>query len=251
VVRRGGKVTERIERCRGTDALRYGLVDHTKAPTRDSRLRRRNGGEGRRRIAFVALLGVWGFAALVAQQPAPRFEVVSIKPQPNRQFLLKDFERTIPHVQPGGVFNPTHATVEALVYFAYDLKAGQLTSAPDWVRHDPFQIDARAGGDVPADRIRLMVRSLLEDRFKLVTHREQREMRFQALVRARADGPLGPELSSMDGCSPAMVNELRRKLPEKYPFPIGSMVGGCSPGVSLLAGYLTTRLELSSSTRRD
>ena len=39
-----------------------------------------------------------------------------------------------------------------------------------------------------------MVQSLLEDRFKLVLRREQRESRVYALVLARGDGRLGPSL---------------------------------------------------------
>ena len=40
-----------------------------------------------------------------------------------------------------------------------------------------------------------MVQSLLEERFRLVVRKEQREMRFAALVLARDDGRLGPGLT--------------------------------------------------------
>jgi uncharacterized protein (TIGR03435 family) len=42
------------------------------------------------------------------------------------------------------------------------------------------------------NRTRLLLRSLLEDRFKLRVHRHQRQMPIYALVRARSDGGLGP-----------------------------------------------------------
>jgi uncharacterized protein (TIGR03435 family) len=90
-----------------------------------------------------------------------------------------------------------------------------------------------------------MVRSLLEDRFKLVTRVEQREMRFLALVRARPNGALGPGLIRIDECSPAIVNELRRKFPEKYPMPIGGTISACS---SKGLGDLALLLSLGQDT---
>ena len=108
------------------------------------------------------------------------------------------------------------------MWFAYNVRSDLIVGGPDWAREDTFQISAKAATDVPLDQIRLMVQSLLEDRFKLVTHVEPREMRFLALVRARPNEALGPGLIRMDECSPAIVNELRRKFPEKYPTPGGS-----------------------------
>ena len=108
-----------------------------------------------------------------------------------------------------------------------------------------FQISAKAENDAPAAQIELMVQSLLKDRFKLVVHREPREMSVQALVRARPNGSLGPGLVRMDECSPSIVNELRRKFPEKYPTPSGGMISGCS---SMGLGSLATGLTLGLGT---
>ena len=38
-----------------------------------------------------------------------------------------------PRVKPGGVFNPTHATIETLAMFAYDLKSYQIAGGPAWL----------------------------------------------------------------------------------------------------------------------
>ena len=193
---------------------------------------------------FVAM--VTCASILTAQQPVPRFEVASVKPAESRPLSATSVLRVMPRVLPGGRFDAGLATVEDLLWFAYDLRQHRIVGGPSWVRQDGFEIrdrfeiSAKAANDAPADQIRLMVRSLLEDRFKLVTHMERREMQVLALVRARHDGPLGPGLIPMDECSPAIVNTLRRDSPEKYPTPGGGLLSGCSSkGLGDLAALLT------------
>jgi uncharacterized protein (TIGR03435 family) len=73
---------------------------------------------------------------------------------------------------------------------------------PDWVRAERFDVAARARDGAPASERNLMLQSLLEDRFELVTHRETREGQVHALVLARADGRLGPRLApTTDDCA--------------------------------------------------
>jgi uncharacterized protein (TIGR03435 family) len=191
----------------------------------------------------------WIVAALlsvtaIAQEPKPKFEVASIKPRETSttaSVLIAGISRALP----GGGFSATYASVEHLLMFAYDLEDYRIIRGPDWMRRDIFEVRAKAATDAPADEIKLMVRSLLEERFKLVAHIEPREMRHDALILAHPNGALGPNVFRMDDeCTPAVVNELRRKLPDKYPTPNGSgMMSGCSRnGFSGFAGLLTTLL---------
>jgi uncharacterized protein (TIGR03435 family) len=187
------------------------------------------------RTAAVWISAALLVASLAAQQQL-RFEVASVKRAGSPRFSAA----IVPRAFPGGRFNADSATVKDLVWFSYGVRHDLIVGGPDWAGQDRFEISAKAETDAPPDQIKLMVRSLLEDRFKLVTHVEQREMRFLALVRARPNGPLGPGLIRIDECSPAIVNELRRKFPEKYPAPIGGMIGGCSSkGLGDLAQYLS------------
>jgi uncharacterized protein (TIGR03435 family) len=179
-------------------------------------------------------------------QRVPAFDVASVKPQREPLTAENVVSGAIPRALPGGRFNHSHVTVEALLTFAWDLRPHQVVGAPDWVRNDRFAIDAKAGRDVPPGQITLMVQALLEDRFKLVAHIEPREMRVQALYLAKTNKALGPGLFRMDDeCTPGVVNALRKELPEKYLLPRGSGGGAtsCSPsGVGMLAEYLTLRL---------
>jgi uncharacterized protein (TIGR03435 family) len=134
---------------------------------------------------------------LAAQSDVPRFEVVSVKPAPPPQ---ASNSITVVADAPGS-FNRT-ATVAFLIQFAYDLQDRELVGGPSWVRADRFDVAARAGRPVPVEELRLMVRSLLAERFKLVAHTEQRDLPYYTLLLARTDKQLGPRLKkSDDGCT--------------------------------------------------
>jgi uncharacterized protein (TIGR03435 family) len=119
-----------------------------------------------------------------AQQPdRPSFEVASIKPgdPDNPQSRLA--------MQPGGRFVTTNVPILALLGFAYDLRPHQISGIPKSLDSAKFTIEARAPeADSPppspegAPRFRLMLQSLLAERFKLVVHRETREEQIYELV---------------------------------------------------------------------
>jgi uncharacterized protein (TIGR03435 family) len=181
------------------------------------------GGQMVRTIAMW-VVGALLAASIAAQEAKPRFDVASVRrtestfPRPG----------VIPQALPGGRFYASFATVEDLMGFAYDLRPHQIVGGSDWVRSHRFEINARAATEAPPDQIKRMVASLLDDRFKLVTHIEQRDVQVLALVRARPDGPLGPALIRIDECSPAMLGELRKRFPEKYPTPGNGLTSACS-----------------------
>src|SRR5688572_24145033 len=188
------------------------------------------------RIVAVWIAAVLLGGTVVAAQSKPTFEVASIRPQ-TVPHSAANAGTAGPRVRPGGVFTSSHVTVESLLTFAYGLRwSYQVIGGPDWVRQDMFQIDARAGSAASPDQIKLMVGALLADCFKLVFHREQREVEVDALVVARPDGRLGPHLVRVEDCRAAMreVN----KTPPVVSTRASSM-SGCSGGVSGLANTLS------------
>src|SRR5262245_31797997 len=126
-----------------------------------------------RQLVATAILGV-AAPCLLAQTTLPaKFDVVSIKritgrPGPNIPSSPDTFRRAV--------------TVRSLVSAAYSVPDFKLFGGPNWTREVWFDVHARAEG--PAWRL-AMLQQLLEDRFKLVVRREQREMRHFALVVAR------------------------------------------------------------------
>jgi hypothetical protein len=79
----------------------------------------------------------------------------------------------------GGLFSATNEPVGFYISFAYKLDYLQLQfvvlGLPAWANSDRFDIEARAQGNPTKDQMRVMIQSLLADRFKLVAHYETRQ----------------------------------------------------------------------------
>jgi len=92
----------------------------------------------------------------------------------------------------------------------------QIVGGPNWVDGDLFEIMANPSQEIiqpsPADRL-AMVRSLLEERFQLVVHRETRDVPMFRLVVSRRDGKLGPQLRPATADCAAYVAAGRRGTP--------------------------------------
>ena len=131
-------------------------------------------------------------APIQAQAPAadggPAFEVASVK----RNTSGEPGSRLEP--LPGGRLNAVNVPAAALIRFAYDLPAFQVLGGPDWLTADRFDVAATAQRDASIEQTRLMLRRLLAERFTLSAHTETREQPVYALVMARSDGRIGPQL---------------------------------------------------------
>jgi uncharacterized protein (TIGR03435 family) len=207
-------------------------------------------------ILFAAAVVVWGLHPgtlhAQAQTPAagPAFEVASVKPNKSGDM------RVMLGMQPGGRFTATNAPLIALIRQAYQLQNFQLVGAPDWINTERFDIVAKAEGDVPPAPIgtlgpmQLMLRNLLADRFKLVLHPETREMPIYALVLARSDGKLGPQLkpAAVD-CAALMKERGRGGPPPNFPPPGERMQCGMriGPGVMNGGGFPMSQLAQTLS----
>lgn len=101
---------------------------------------------------------------------------------------------------PPGRFTATNMWVRFVIQNAWGVRDDEITGGPDWLTTDRFDIIATTGGAVGQRESMAMLRSMLEDRFKLVARMETRQEPIYALVMARDDRKLGPDirLSSVD-----------------------------------------------------
>jgi uncharacterized protein (TIGR03435 family) len=165
-----------------------------------------------------------------AQQPErPSFEVNSVKlGDPNNPYGGMGNGET-------GRFKATNVPLQMLLLFAYEVQKQQVLGAPNWIISERFTIEAKASSARPNERfdlstIRLMIQSLLADRFKLVVHRSTREEKvYELLVKKggssmkKAEGPSkdgrmgfwvekGDEITGVASAMPSLVSYLSEQL---------------------------------------
>ena len=123
------------------------------------------------------------------------FDVTSVKPNKS-----DDPATSLVPLDSGNAFRPTGghflATNQALfryLMFAYRLRFQGMVGVPDWVNNLHFDIEARADGNPTKDQYRLMMQSLLADRFHVVMHTESQRRPVYAVVLAKP-GKTGPKL---------------------------------------------------------
>lgn len=154
-------------------------------------------------LAFVVVSGL----ALAAQQATPAFEVASIRPSGDSIGKGDDSE-----VQPSGRFVATNMTLESLIRGVFEVQRHELVvgdRVPSWFASERWDIVGK-GPPVTDEASQrplylTMMRNLLIERFKLVTRREVRDTPVYALVLARSDGRLGPQMRASSANCPALL----------------------------------------------
>lgn len=119
-------------------------------------------------------------ALIALTASAQSFEVASVKvntvPALNTMTRMPGGERLL----------VTNFPLLWLIGEAYHVPNRQIIGLPDF--REDYDIEAQADHPVSRDQMMVMLQHLLEDRFKLVVHRETKEMKAQALVVAKG-GP--------------------------------------------------------------
>jgi bla regulator protein blaR1 len=123
-------------------------------------------------------------------------EVASVRPAKPDTFTPPTFFLDLGDAKPpGGRFSGSYP-LASYILFAYKLQAfkfGEIgTQLPKWA-NDIYAIEAKADGNPTKDQMRLMMQSLLADRFKLRAHFETKEVPVLALTLVKP-GKLGPRL---------------------------------------------------------
>jgi uncharacterized protein (TIGR03435 family) len=124
------------------------------------------------------LLGLWP-AVLAAQATTPpAFDVASVKlvvrDVPNHPVGLR-----INH----GTLNVDDGRLRQIIGLAYGIQRVNVLGGPDWIDIDKFTIIAKADSpDATPEQIKLMLQTLLAERFKLALHKDTKEIRVYTLT---------------------------------------------------------------------
>lgn len=173
------------------------------------------------------------FAMLSAQAPAASngaaFEVASVKANTSGDLRAQ--------IQaPPGRLVATNVPLRAIIRYAYQLPDYQVEGGPRWTS-ERYDIVAKAEENVPNERVRMMLQTLLAERFKLVAHHETREVPTFDLVLARSDGRLGERLRR----STLECKTAAQAQPGPYDPKTPCGYFGPAPDVSILSGILGFR----------
>jgi len=134
-----------------------------------------------------------GVAARLPPPPPAEFEVADIKP------TMPGVTQQLGRIQNGRV-DIQAFPLKQLLSLAWDINSDDLmTGAPKWTESARFDIVAKVSTTEPAnaqqvdfDTLRLMLKALLVDRFKITTHTEERPVSAYTLVAAK------PKLTKAD-----------------------------------------------------
>jgi uncharacterized protein (TIGR03435 family) len=195
-----------------------------------------------------------GQSLALSQSPMTRdrklqFEVASVREnksdaKPTSNLPL---DRGDVYYPTGGVFSATNQPVIAYLIFAYkvnisEFRGGLMRSLPKWAVTDRFDINARTESQNPTkDEMRLMMQSLLEERFQLKVHREQRVVPIFGMYLIKP-GKAGPQLKLHNLSSSCSVPIPVLKAGTTVETMVGLWPPGCGDG---------TEVRISKSRLRE
>jgi uncharacterized protein (TIGR03435 family) len=126
-------------------------------------------------IALVTLLSIPIFGQS-AQAPVA-FDLAAVEispPRTNPNFWIGPFR--------DGKYQIRQATMVDLIRTAYNIDTEKVLGGPSWLEVDRFDVTAKASPTTTPDNLRLMLQSLLAERFKLVSHPDTRDLSGYALT---------------------------------------------------------------------
>jgi uncharacterized protein (TIGR03435 family) len=202
----------------------------------------------------TALEGVFAFAVLSSaawaqiQEKRPEFEVASVRENKSGRPAYSNFPLNSGSQfdTKGGLLIARDTLLLQYLVFAYKpdmFQIGEFRSKlPDWAKTARFDVEARAIGSPTKDDMRLMMQSLLEERFHLRLHRETR---FEPayLVVLDKPGKTGPQLTAHPADDPICAKTVfPHTLGGAYPIACGAdgQIAPDTPGDFAAAGYNVT-----------
>jgi uncharacterized protein (TIGR03435 family) len=156
-------------------------------------------------------------------QPAekPQFEMAEVRSSP----------RTFPQVTRGpfytsGRYELRLATMLDMIRIAYGVDPERVSGGPTWLEMDRFDVFAKTPEKSNAESRKLMLQSLLTERFKLVTHNDSRPIAAYGLVVKK------PQLKEASGdgetgCKFTVENASNGPTPGGGPLQVPTLVYTC------------------------
>jgi uncharacterized protein (TIGR03435 family) len=127
--------------------------------------------------------------------PNPAFEVADVHVSPRTTNPI--FRTSLR----GERYEVHNATILDLIRTAYNFDADKVSGGPSWLEYNRFDVTALVPANTPQDQIKLMLQSLLDQRFKLVVHNDTRPIAAFVLTMGKGKPKLKEaDASGKTGC---------------------------------------------------
>ena len=89
----------------------------------------------------------------------------------------------------GVISGRVNSSLGDLIQFSYQVQTKQIVNPPEWMNKDRYDIGAvpEQEGVPNPEQVRIMIRKLLADRFKLTFHQDKKELSAYLLTVANRD----------------------------------------------------------------
>jgi uncharacterized protein (TIGR03435 family) len=158
--------------------------------------------------------------------PGVLFGQPEAAPPTQPSFDIADVHKSAHVIHPrmsGGVlragrYDIRTASMLDLIGYAWTVKAEKIWGGPPWLDFDRFDIRAKPPANTPPETVKLMLQTLLKERFSLKVHWDKKPM--QVFVLTAGSGG-NPKLKSADGSKPpGCQNETRNPAPGVVPYDV-------------------------------
>jgi uncharacterized protein (TIGR03435 family) len=153
------------------------------------------------RLAFaLAIAAIVAVPVINGAARVPQISSTITLPDPTKTFEAASVrQNTSAETSAGtrsdnGRWTARNLPLKSLLLNAFPLQDAQLIGGPAWVDTDRFDVVAKALAGTPSRELKVMLQNLLVARFSIKMHVETRSVPIYALVKAKADGQLGPAL---------------------------------------------------------
>lgn len=163
-----------------------------------------------------------------APLPAMAIDSVNETPTPNApgvkenltitatEFEVAEIKKSAPGTKQDGGFKPggridlQAVSIKDFLPFVYDVDANMIVGAPKWMETDRYSIVAKPPTEVSMDALRVMLRSLFVETFKMETHKEEQQVSVWVMTVAKRGLKMEKASGAAhSGCKPGgFVNDM-------------------------------------------
>src|SRR5262245_52874861 len=149
-------------------------------------------------IGIVILLSCMAFGQSTEKPPA--FEMADVHTAATT--LQPQMSGGTPR---GGRFEIRTATMVDLIKTAYGVTDEKVSGGPNWLGSDRFDVIAKTPANVTTESARLMLRTLLADRFGLKVHNDTKPLPVFVLSLGKGKHKLKESDGTKNGCQPQPI----------------------------------------------